>query len=137
MIRIGPLDFEEPIVGLSDDTELLGFDVLKHFILTFDQQTKRVRMQALSPRVRMESRRGTGALVRARPNSLEVVRVVPGSPAESAGLQRGDEVIFVDGVPVNERGCRDMQQPTGVVEYTFLRNATEYTVELENVVLVE
>ena len=137
VVRIGPLEFEEPIVGLSDDTELLGFDVLKHFVLTFDQQTRRVRMQALSPRVRMESRRGTGALLRPRPNSLEVVRIVPGSPAEDAGLQQGDVVIFVDGIPVNERGCRDMQQPTGVVEYTIRRNATEHSFKLANVVLVE
>ena len=138
VIRIGPLDFEEPIVGLTDDTELVGYDVLKHFVLTFDQQNTRVRMQPISaPPIRMPSRTGTGALVRPRANSLEVARIVPGSPAEDSGLQIGDLVSHVDGVPVNERGCRDMRQSTGSVEYTVQRDSVERKISMEYAVLVE
>ena len=137
VIRIGPLEFVEPIVGLTDDTELLGYDVLKHFVLTFDQKKKRVRMQPISTSpVRMEARTGTGALLRPRANSLEVVRIVPGSSAEDAGLRPGDRVTHIDGVPVNDRGCKDMRERTGFVEYTFRRDSAEQTVRLENAVLL-
>ena len=137
VIRIGPLDFVKPIVGLTDDTELVGYDVLKHFVLTFDQEKKRVRMQPLSTSpVRMEARTGVGALLRPRANSLEVARIVPGSSAEAAGLRPGDQVTHIDGVPVNDRGCRDMQQRTGSVEYTFRRNSAEQTVRLDNAILL-
>ncbi len=137
VMRIGPLDFAEPIVGLTDDTELLGYDVLKHFVLTFDQKKKRVRMQPISSSpVRMQARSGTGALLQPRADSLEVARIVPGSPAEDAGLQAGDQVTHIDGVPVNERGCRDMRQPTGTVEYTILRDSTARTFRMENAILI-
>ena len=45
---------------------------------------------------------GIGVLVeRNRSGEIEIVRVYPGSPAESAGLQVGDAVVSVDGTPVD------------------------------------
>lgn len=138
VIRIGPLDFEEPIVGLSNDTELVGFDVLRHFVLTFDQKKRRVRLQPISlAPIRMKPRTGTGALFRPRENSLEVAHIVPGSPAETMGLEPGDHVTHVDGTPVIQRGCRDMNQQTGSVEYTIRRDAAVQTIRLEYAVLVQ
>jgi S1-C subfamily serine protease len=117
---------------------LVGFDVLRHFVLTFDQKKKRVRMQPVSKSpVRMKARTGTGALLRPRENSLEVARIVPGSSAEDAGLKPGDKVTHVDGVPVNERGCRDMRQRDDYVEYTFRRDSAEQTVRVERTVLLQ
>jgi len=43
-----------------------------------------------------------------RRTGLEVVEVVPGSPAAAAGLRRGDVVLEVDSVPVNDAG--DLQR---------------------------
>jgi hypothetical protein len=125
-LRIGSLDFMQPIVGFTDDTELLGYDILKHFVLTFDQKKKRVRMQPVSSSpVRMPSRTGTGALLRPRADSLEVARIVPGSSAAKMGLEVGDRVGHVDDVPVNERGCRDLRERTGFVKYTIQRDSVE------------
>ena len=39
--------------------------------------------------------------------ALRIARVVPGSPAEKAGLREGDRITHIDGVPVWERGCRE------------------------------
>lgn len=137
LIRIGPLNFVEPVVGLTDDTELVGYGVLSHFVMTFDQKKKRVRMQPISGSpVRMKERRGTGALLRPRADSLEVARIIPGSAAEKAGLQVGDRVSHIDGDPVNNRGCLDRRQPAGDVEYTILRNRVEQTFTLRNDVLL-
>ncbi len=137
-IQIGPLEFAEPVVGLTDDTELVGYDVLKHFVMTFDQQNRRVRMQPISESpIRMVSRTGTGALLRPREEVFEVARIVPGSSADEAGLEPGDRVTHVDGVAVDERGCNPVGEREGSVEYRVLRGDEEMLVELEYRVLVE
>ncbi len=137
-IQIGPLEFTEPVVGLTRDTELVGYDVLKHFVLTFDQKNRRVRMQPLSDSpVRMVSRTGTGALFRPRQGTFEIARVVPGSSAEEAGLKAGDQVTHVDGAAVSERGCNPVGEREGFVEYRVVRGDAAWVVRLEYEVLVE
>ena len=74
---------------------------------------------------------------RGRPPALLGECVLGSKMAQQLGLRPGDQVTHVDGVPVNERGCRDMQQRTGFVEYTFLRDSVEQTVRLENTVLLQ
>lgn len=44
-----------------------------------------------------------GIRYRARPNGAEVQEVIPGSPAEEAGLRVGDLIREVDGQPVSTR----------------------------------
>jgi len=121
---VGPLVFENPMVTLTNDTELIGSEVLRHYVLTFDQKNRRVRMRPLveSP-VRLPSIRGTGALFRTRPNAYEIAHVMRDSPAEHAGLRKGDLVTHLDGTPVLERGCRAFDKPpVESVRFTLLRD---------------
>ena len=136
-MKIGPLSFPNPIVGITTDTELLGYDVLRHFVLTFDQKNRRVRMAPVSdkPPV-MEPRTGSGALMRPRDEGLEVAHVVAGSPAEESGIEVGDLVTQVDGTPVYERGCRDGERPVGPVEYTVVRDGQEIQISTKNSILL-
>lgn len=110
---IANLKFSQPILSITDDTELIGVHVLKHFVITFDQQNRRVRFDPVTPSpVRMEPERGTGAVFRADPTGfLETVRVLPGTPAEQAGLRAGDRIVTRNGVPVAERGCKRLDEP--------------------------
>lgn len=112
-LRIANLVFEQPIVSITRDTELMGVEVLKHFVLTFDQTHRRVRFEpAVSGPVRMPPDRSTGALFRADPAGyFEVALVHPASPAERAGVVRGDRVVEMDGKPVAERGCKRLDEP--------------------------
>lgn len=110
---IANLEFEQPIVSITRDTELIGVEVLRHFVLTFDQVHRRVRFEpAVDGPVRMPPERSTGALFRADPSGFfEVALVHPGTPAERAGLVPGERVVELDGVPVADRGCRKLDDP--------------------------
>lgn len=112
-ITIANLDFDQPLVSITGDTELMGVHVLKHFVLTFDQANQRVRFEPqVEGPVRMRPKRSTGALLRADPDGyFEVARVLPDTPAAEAGLSAGDRVVEIDGTPVAERGCRKLDEP--------------------------
>lgn len=136
--QVGSLTFEQPLIALTGDTELLGAQVLKHFVLTFDQKNRRVKMEpATQGPVRMESHRGTGVILRPRPESFEIAQVIKGSPADEAGLEKGDRVTHLDGVPVLDRGCRDFDfQPEESTLLRLQRGARTWEVRVANVVLV-
>jgi len=64
-----------------------------------------------------------------------VAETVQGSPAEKAGLKRGDAIVAVDGQPIREP--RDLSrriaalEPGKTVALTVLRNGKERTVTIE------
>jgi hypothetical protein len=138
-VQFGPLIFEAPVVSLTGDERLVGWHVLRHFVLTFDQKKDRIRMlpDDTAP-VRMGPLVGPGVATRPRPEGLEIIRVFPGTSAEAAGLREGDLVIAVNGTPVHERGCGDPRGvPAGQRQvWSFLRDGIRAEVEIETETLV-
>ncbi|MFT3770549.1 MAG: sigma-70 family RNA polymerase sigma factor [Minicystis sp.] len=62
-----------------------------------------VRLARMTPgRPRLSQIGGLGAVFHAVEDAMEVVRVLPGSGAERAGLGPGDAVLALDGTPVTE-----------------------------------
>jgi C-terminal processing protease CtpA/Prc len=63
--------------------------------------------------------------------SLTVTKVVPGSPAEAAGLQPGDELYALNGIVINDKNEEALKkakkdwQPGQTVNYTIKRNGQE------------
>lgn len=49
---------------------------------------------------------GLGVQVAWDGDAIRVVRIIPGTPAERQGLEVGDRIVEVDGVPVTELGVR-------------------------------
>jgi hypothetical protein len=139
-IRIANLDFEQPIVEITDDTELMGVDVLKHFTITFDPSNQRVRFEpGTEGPIRMAPHRGTGAVFRSDPaGSWRVVRVLPGTPAVDAGLRRGDRVVEHDRRALSEPRCKPLDEPPAArTEYGVERGGRVERVVVDVVDLIE
>ncbi len=77
----------------------------------------------LPSRVTLTGEDAAGAIVRL---------VLPGTPAEAAGLQRRDRIISVDGIPVTDvselRQAIGHMQPDDAVELTVIREGNEESV---------
>lgn len=138
-LQFGPLSFEAPVVSLATDGHQVGWHVLRHFALTFDQKKNRIRMlpNGTAP-VRMGSLVGPGVAFRPRPGGLEIISVFPGTSAEAAGLREGDLVIAIDGTPVHERGCADPRgDPAGqTAVWSYRRDGlqAEAVIETRNLI---
>ena len=137
-LQVGPLSFEAPIASLARGERVAGWHVLHHFVLTFDQKNKRIRMQpsGTAP-IRMASLVGSGLAFHPRPEGMEILKVFPGTSAEEAGLREGDLITAIDGIPVHERGCSDPRgAPTGQHEMlSYLRDGIQAETEVETGIL--
>jgi len=139
-IQFGPLRFENPVVIVRNTRErLAGWHVLRHFVLTFDQKKKRIRMQpSRTTPVRMAPLVRIGLADEPRPEGLRIIKVFPGTSAEAAGLREGDLIVAIDGIPVHERGCGDPQgDPAGQRQVlSYLRDGVRAEAEVETEALV-
>ena len=78
--------------------------------------------------IEMEKNEETGALT--------ILNVVPGSPAESAGLQAGDVLFALNGVEIKEgndealKAAKKDWQPGQTVNYTVKRNGYDQRVSV-------
>jgi Trypsin-like serine proteases, typically periplasmic, contain C-terminal PDZ domain len=103
---IAGLSIENPVVEEVPRSELLGGEILRHFVITLDQAHKRVRFEpAVAGPVPAQDHVEIGAGLRPVADGLEVFEVYPGAPFAAAGVQAGDLITHFDGTPVAERGC--------------------------------
>lgn len=112
-VEIAGLTLTQPLVKVGEIAELIGTKVMRHFVWTFDQQSRTVRIRPDSTEpLRMPPKRGTGSILIPASEGYEIVRVLAGSPAERAGLRAGDVIIAVDGSSVLEPSCDRWKEET-------------------------
>jgi predicted aspartyl protease len=111
-VALGPYSLKGPVVQLSrqqagsdaksDLAGRIGNEILDRFTITFDYPHQRLLLAKNdrfdSPFVGLRS----GLRLDYDKGVFTAVDVVPGSPAAEAGIATGDEVIAVDGAPVNK-----------------------------------
>lgn len=145
-LELGSLVLHEPPVVDATGRSLLGQAAMRRLVVSLDPTRGRVRFtlpDGTSPgTLSMEPLRGTGMALSPRRDVLEVLAVFPGTSAHAAGVREGDEIVAVDGVPVAERGCRDVTpsstaDPTRPTILAIDRGGRRFEVEVRSDVLVE
>jgi len=137
-LTIGEQVFHDPEIRFDDklDHANVGYGVLRSFAVTLDQRHGRVRLvgapvAASAGQPPAEGRRRLGAAVGMTPDGFAEVRmVVPGSPAEVAGLRAGDLLIRVDGKPVTNDAMMAALAGTAPVILGVRRGGKELELEL-------
>ncbi|MFI5355847.1 MAG: aspartyl protease family protein [Opitutales bacterium] len=128
-LTLGDYVVDRPVVDLTDELSSLGGDVLKYFTVTFDQERNQVTFYRSSRApLAIPARRSTGLAFSKTPAYWRVASVVPGSPAETAGVQEGDVVSRINGEPVARWTFARYEQliaSDAQVRYTFVNGPAE------------
>ena len=137
-LQFGPLRLVQPVTTLTSNTRLAGAQLLRHVVLTLDATNKRVRMvPAGDTDVEFEPYRSWGIGFRPRLRGMEVTGVFKNTPAEAAGIRKGDLLMSVDGVHVHDRGCRPIDDDTPqLAQMNFERDGQPFEVLLHSTILV-
>lgn len=99
-LTLGSLVLPEPVASVGGSAPSIGYDVLGRFCIVFDQRTDKVRFYSrqagpiISP-----SERSVGLSVKLEPAGWRIAGVIPGSPAEEAGVAAGDLITQIEGKP--------------------------------------
>jgi len=121
--------FERPIVDLTDELSTVGSGMLRHFAVTFDQERNRVTFHRESREpIATPPRRSAGVSFNKTPAYWKVAGVIPGSPADGAGIHLGDLVTRINGEPVSRWDLRRYERAiasTGEIALTLLNGTAE------------
>lgn len=138
---MGDFVFEQPLIEEVPGTEILGGMMMRHFNWTFDQENERVRIERIEGEgpIPMDAEITHGLAL--RPSGLHVVieDILPGGRGVEAGLQRGDVLTHLNGLPFAERGCRigDGDETPTSITLTRVREGEAADVILPLVTLVD
>jgi PDZ domain/Aspartyl protease len=147
-LALGPVALERPVVVLSRDTSgvlarddlsgILGGPILERFTVIFDYARKRMILEPGSDAGRPMEYDMSGLFLVARPPAFdlfEVKSVLPGSPADRAGLARGDRVTRVGSKRTSELSLEELrgrlERPGERVTLTVERDGKEREVSFE------
>jgi predicted metalloprotease with PDZ domain len=139
-VSLAGLTFEEPVIEGVPGTQLLGGEILQHFVMTLDQKKRRLSLQATSSEaVPPQPRFELGIGYRPTDEGLLVTEVFADTPAGVAGLQRGDLVTAIDGARPDQRGCNSFAEDDMKVRFTVVRNgsALDKTLVMKPVIAVQ
>jgi len=136
--HIGPHRLIAPTLQSTPGTELIGGEVMRHFIWTFDQATERVRLVRHHPEVPItfEPDFDHGMVFEPHPQGYRVGSVIADTPASQAGVQPGDIVTAFNGQPLDRRGC-DGPAASNTLDVSLVRNGRPMTLTLQLFALVE
>jgi len=137
---VGGYQLLEPIVDLTDQLSALGGEVLRHFSVTFDQTHNQVTFhRADYGPIVIPPRRSSGLAFSKGPTYWRVVGVVPGSPADEAGIKDGDLVTRINGESVGRWPLARFEpfvKRNSEIVFTFLDGAKEKPVVIPTFDLV-
>jgi hypothetical protein len=105
-LELGGHALREPIVDSSKSLPLLGSDIMRFFVVRFDQKARLAEfVRAETEPVTFPSTFGIGVGGMPEPGGYRVLHVLEGLPARAAGLKVGDLIETIDGRKVMDLFC--------------------------------
>lgn len=106
-VVLGPHRLDRPTLGETPGNELIGGEVMQHFVWTFDAANERVRIERIDPEATIEFPPVVthGMVVVPEDGRLRVHEVIADSPAAAGGVRAEDVITHWNGAPVATRGC--------------------------------
>ncbi len=118
-MSLGPYRWTDPMVTVSHATEgafaseefagNIGNRILERFRVTLDYDGRRVWLEPGRRYHERDSFTRAGVLLVRQGGRVVARSVLPGSPAERAGLAEGDEVTAIDGRPIGGWKLREIE----------------------------
>ena len=137
---LGGRTFTRPVVELTDQPAAVGSEVLRHFRITLDAERGLASlMRDGDDPLGGDPLHSTGISFRRFPAYWRVVSVIPGSPADDAGLEPGDLVTRINGERVEKWGLdryEALVRAAPAVDFTLLNGRTETTERIPTFPLV-
>lgn len=128
-LGIGDYQLPRPIVDLTDELSAIGGGILKNFTVTFDQEHDRVHFQSdTRDPISSPTRRSAGVSFSKTPAYWRIASLVPGSPAEEAGIRHGDLLTHINDEPVAKWDLNRYEQLVATattVVFRFLNGVQE------------
>ena len=128
-LAVGGALYTRPVAELTEQPSSLGSDVLQQFRLTFDAARGEVGFERDPGTSGAEVPvRSSGLSFRRYPAYWRVVSVVPGSPADAAGIEVGDLITRVNDDRVEAWGLdrfNTLVRTAAVIDFTLLNGRQE------------
>ena len=99
-MRLGHFETTNVRANVAGDN-IIGLGYLSRFVVTFDFPNGSMYIRPGKRFRAIDGQDVSGLFAKWKQNSLEVVHCEAGGPADNAGIQVGDVVIAVDGLPVS------------------------------------
>ncbi len=141
---IGSLMQDKLGAGASKDRDgLIGGELFKHFVITFDYTGRRLWLKPNGQFKEIPQLDMSGMKFEAHGKSFDTILVavvIPGSVAEGAGIKPGDQIMSVDGTPVEGMTLEDVKAKFRIanpgLRFEYLRDGkkTSATLKLEPVI---
>jgi|SRR5215469_15470898 len=120
-LNIGSFTIAHPIAELSTDTAgsnsdaaiagNIGAGILKRFVVTLDYGHQTIYLKPIAGAIAdLDTFDRSGLWLNDDPAGFKVIDVMPGTPADEAGLKDGDIVTSVDGKPVDSIHLYDLRR---------------------------
>jgi len=100
-LSLGSYRLVDPVLTVQSGPARIGATVLSRFRMTLDLANERVRLEGVAEEWRMGPFRGTGAAIRPVKGVYTVIDLVPGCPAERAGVRVGDRLLRAGEIPAD------------------------------------
>jgi len=119
-LQLGPYSWTEPMLTFSgakigalaseDYAGNIGNQILERFRCTFDYERRVLYLEPGERYATKDRFSRSGVQLGRYGDAIKVIQVIPGSPADRAGLDTGDEVAAIDGKPALQWTPDELQQ---------------------------